>query len=572
MHVATTILLLLFITALSNLLARLLRLLRLPVPLPLLQIGLGTAASLLGVHVAFEPDVFMLLFIPPLLFADAYLMPMREFLELKRIILMLALGLVLFTTIGCGYFIHWLIPAMPIAACFALAAVLSPTDAVAVSGMIEGRAVPHRFMHILSGEALLNDASGLVCFKFAAAAAVTGTFSLWHATGAFVLMSLAGVAVGAVLAMALVLTERWLIGRASENSTIVVTISALLPFAAYLAAEHLDASGILAAVAAGITLKQRRMFGATRTETRLQAEAVWSLLTFAFNGLIFLLLGLQLPSLLRGGIALARTAEISPWLLLLGIVEITSVLVLLRLAWISFSLLLRWATAGPGRTGTGASPTPPPRPSVWLVGATSVAGVRGAITLAAVLSLGSDFPERDLLVTLAAGVIVASLGLAALTLPALLRGIAIPDSDPMQSEAGRARLALAQLATQAVEHEMLAPDAEERTRGWSTEREEVLSRLLDEFRARAQRLHVALDPNAADDDERLPALRRHRMETAIRLHVLRIGRDRLARMIRSNEINDQTERLLVRELDHEEEVLLATARSLPRDIGMTDDR
>lgn len=559
MHVATTILLLLFITTLSLPLARLVR-----IPLPLLQIALGVGAGFAGIHVSFEPDVFLLLFIPPLLFADAYLMPMREFLALKRVILMLALGLVLFTTIGCGYFVHWLIPPIPLAACFALAAVLSPTDAVAVAGMIEGRPVPRRFMHILSGEALLNDASGLVCFKFAVAAAVTGSFSFGQAVGAFVVMSCIGLLAGAALAAAMSIMIRVLNWRGFDNAMAFVTISALLPFAAYLAAEHLGGSGILAAVSAGLTLKQMRAFNVATGETRLGASAVWNLLTFSFNGLIFLLLGLQLPALIRSGLALVRNAGVPAWRLLWTIVLITLAVVLLRFIWVTTSLLLRQAVQQLRKALPGKTPRPPTPPSARLVVAMSVAGVRGAITLAAVLSLSPDFPERDLLVTLAAGVIVASLLLAALTLPALLTGLVMPDVDPMQAEVDRTRLVIAQIAVEAAERELALPDEHPHPE----EREAVVSEVLAGLRAREQLLRGELDPNDADDDndERRLRLRRNRLETAFRLRILRVKRDALTRMSRSAEINDETERALARELDYQEEVLSAVARSLPRHV------
>jgi len=547
----TVVLLLLFITSLSSLLSRVVRL-----PLPLLQIALGVGAGLLGMHVSFEPDVFMLLFIPPLLFFDAYQMPMREFRELRRIILMLALGLVLFTTIGCGYFIHWLLPHLSLAACFALAAVLSPTDAVAVGGMIEGRSVPHRFMHILSGEALLNDASGLVCFKFASLAAVTGAFSFKAATAGFLLMSVGGVATGFLLAFAFSLVERYLLRQRLEHTPTVVTISSLLPFAAYLAAEHLGASGILAAVAAGITVRERRVFGGLTPETRIGGVAVWNMLIFAFNGMIFLLLGLQLPALLRGGVALAQENNHSPWLLA-GVIALISVaLVLLRFVWVVISLLVRMLRS---RLRRVRETLPSPR----LIVAMSLAGVRGAITLAAVLSLDVDFPQRDLLVTLAAGVIVASLVTAAILLPPVLSGLDTPDVDPMAAEADAARLSLARASVELVAAEARAVDAE-----GEEDRQVVMSRLLADMRTRVQRLSVGLedDENAEDGDrdQRLSVLRQQRLETSLRLRILRSERDILAEMRSSGRINDDTERLLLRDLDIEEEALQVAARTLPR--------
>lgn len=168
MHAVFLTLALLTVTGISSLISRVGRI---PVPLPLIQIGVGAMAALAGLNIGFDPDMFLLLFIPPLLYADAYRMPMREFGELRNIIVMMALGLVVFTTLVCGYFIHWLIPPIMLPAAFALAAVMSPTDAVSVGSMIEGGRAPARVVHILHGEALLNDASGLVCFKFAVAAA-----------------------------------------------------------------------------------------------------------------------------------------------------------------------------------------------------------------------------------------------------------------------------------------------------------------------------------------------------------------------------------------------------------------
>ncbi|WP_419729768.1 Na+/H+ antiporter [Lichenicola sp.] len=577
MHIATTVFLLLFVVTLSLPLAALLR-----VPLPLLQIALGVGVSLLGVHVHFEPDVFMLLFIPPLLFSEAYLMPVRELRALGWPILMLAFGLVLFTTVGCGTFLHWLIPQMQLAVCFALAAVLSPTDAVAVGGMLEGRAVPQRFMHILSGEALLNDASGLVCFKFAVAAAMTGSFSLAHASGAFVVMSLAGLAIGAVLALILALGVRLLVRHGREDGIGAIMIPLLLPFAAYLGAEHLGASGILAAVSAGLTLKQSRVINSTRHEIRLRSTAVWSILITSFNGLIFLLLGLELPRLARGGHALIARVGVSPARLLLTILVITMVLVALRFVWICFSVALRDAVRFTRGRVLSAPRRAVSRPQPRLVVAMSVAGVRGAITLAAVLSLGDDFPGRDAVVTLAVGVILASLLLAATCLPPLLRGVEVPDIDHRQQEVDRARLAVAQVAIDAAEHELalhedeepagddLAPHADADDRHGldvlPEERRTVLSGVLAEFQARELRLRAVVDPEGcgseADAVER--TLRRHRLETSFRLRVLRLERHALERMSRSFEINDETERALGRELDFQEEVLSTVARSLPR--------
>ncbi len=548
MHIASAALILLFFTALCAPLARVSRL-----PPPLVQIAVGYAAGMLGLQVRLDPAVFMLLFVPPLLFSDAFLMPMREFRQLHGIILGLAIGLVLFATLGCGLFVNWLIPALPLATCFALAAVLSPTDPVAVGGMLQGRNVPQRFQHILSGEALLNDASGLVCFKFAAAAAITGSFSVLHATGAFLLVSVGGLAAGALLALLMAIVERWLLRHGFDHAPTFVLLSTLLPFAAYLTAEHFELSGILAAVAAGLTARSGRVYGQLGTDTRLGATATWEMLTFTVNGMIFVLLGLQLPTIVTGGIALMRHVQVPVWRLPLAVLEITLVLIALRLVWVHGTVLVRrlWRRLRPN-----PSAEPVKRASPRLVLAMAVAGVRGAITLAAVLSLQEDFPARALLVTLAAGVILCSLLLAATTLPALLRGLDTGQADDMEDETARARLALVRVAAAHVAAEAADADDDHRP---------VLDALLEEMRAKAERLQTVLEEGADPrSDDRALVLHHQRLEAAVRLRMLRAERDSLVKMTRNGEINDEAERLLMRELDHQEEVVLAAARSLPR--------
>src|SRR5690606_9789177 len=168
-----------------------------PVPTPLVQIAFGAViAAVSHYEVRLDPEIFFLLFLPPLLFLDGWRIPKEGLLRDKGMILELALGLVFFTVVGMGLFIHWMIPAVPFAVAFALAAIVSPTDPVAVSAITERISIPRRVMHVLEGESLLNDASGLVCFRFAVAAALTGAFSLLSAAVTFVQLAVVGVAVG----------------------------------------------------------------------------------------------------------------------------------------------------------------------------------------------------------------------------------------------------------------------------------------------------------------------------------------------------------------------------------------
>ncbi|HEX5999823.1 MAG TPA: sodium:proton antiporter, partial [Hyphomicrobiaceae bacterium] len=247
-----TLVLLLLVALLTS--SFLLRMSRLPLPLPLVQIAIGAIiASVADLRVVLEPEIFFLLFLPPLLFIDGWRIPKQGLFRDAGTILELALGLVVFTVVGMALFLHWLIPTMPLAVCFALAAVLSPTDPVAVSSIATRVQIPKRMMHILEGESLLNDASGLVCLRFAVAAAVTGSFSLPAAFLSFLQLAIGGIAIGVGITWGINTAKNWISRRYGEEPGVQILVSLLIPFAAYLAAERLHCSGILAAVAAGIT-------------------------------------------------------------------------------------------------------------------------------------------------------------------------------------------------------------------------------------------------------------------------------------------------------------------------------
>ncbi|MGI4901940.1 MAG: cation:proton antiporter, partial [Janthinobacterium lividum] len=287
MEIVFTVLILLVAVSASGILVRLLPF---PLPLPLVQIAAGAllALPLFKLHFSFDPELFLLLFIPPLLFADGWRTPKREFFLHRRAILLLALGLVLFTVAGVGYFVHWMVPALPLPMAFALAAVLSPTDAVALGAIAGPRRIPRQLMHILEGEALMNDASGLVALKFAIAAALTGSFSMWSATGSFLLIALGGLATGIAMAWMFAMGSRRFAALAGQDSSSQVLLVFLLPFAAYLFAEHFGLSGILSAVAAGMTMNYVDLLSPGSLTTRLQTVSAWETLQYVFNGMVFI--------------------------------------------------------------------------------------------------------------------------------------------------------------------------------------------------------------------------------------------------------------------------------------------
>src|ERR1700712_4393327 len=249
MEIVFTVLILMLAVALSGFATSLLpSALPFTLPLPLIQIAIGACLAWprLGLHVTFDPEIFMLLFIPPLLFADGWRIPKREFFMQRRAILLLALGLVFMTVGALGWFLHWMIPEMPLPVAFALAAVLSPTDAVALSGIAGKGRIPANLMHILEGEALMNDASGLVALKFAIAAALTGVFSLREASVSFVVIAAGGAAIRAAISwVATTLPARLIRFSNNDDPAAGVILTLLIPFAAYLFAEHAGCSGIL---------------------------------------------------------------------------------------------------------------------------------------------------------------------------------------------------------------------------------------------------------------------------------------------------------------------------------------
>ncbi|MFT8368371.1 MAG: Na+/H+ antiporter [Acetobacter papayae] len=614
-----TVLLLLWLAAFSSLVATACRQ---KVPQPIILIVLGVGAALCGLHIGIRPELFMFVFLPPLLFADAFRMPLREFREMRRAILFLAFGLVIMNTIVCGYIIHWILPVFSLPVCFTLAAALSPTDTVAVSSLLQGRRVPGRLLQLLSGEALFNDASGLVCFRFAMADAMTGEFSYRQAFGTFILVAFGGLFIGALVAWVASRINHELIRRKLDEARSQIVLVLLLPFAMYAAAEAAGCSGILAAVAGCMILKLSGSVEEAATMTRLQANTVWNIVSYVFNALIFLFLGLQLPSLVMSARDLAQAHNAAFWQYGVLVVEVYGAMVVMRL----FGLLLceagRWAGARLNhmpyeRTGFAAN---------MLL---TLAGVRGAVTLAAVLSLpmGLDgtpeFPGRESVVVIAAGVIILSLLCAGVGIPFCLRFIPpeLVDKNAQEENLARQKLIRAalgvlrkvhdaavveapaaaappapapvgavvpaqpvQAGAQAVAQPVAGPPARAASPalpakpdaaaaqdtpaspGLSEEdcqlRREVSDRLIQLYECRLDEEDAT--PRIGVEDRR-SAVRHARLDLALRLQVLRMERQVMHQMVTRREINDQTEWKLQQELDYEEQVIRYQSLRLPRE-------
>ncbi|MRG54387.1 Na+/H+ antiporter [Phyllobacterium sp. SYP-B3895] len=537
METITVILLMLLAVVVSD---SIVRALPLPVPLPLVQIGLGALiASVTTIRVELDPDIFFLLFLPPLLFLDGWRIPKEGLFRDKGIILEMALGLVVFTVVGLGYLIYWMIPSIPLPVAFALAAIVSPTDPIAVSGIAARVPIPSRMMHILEGESLLNDASGLVCMRFAVAAMLTGAFSISDAFFTFLWLAIGGIAIGVGVTLGVTRGKAFLARHLGEESGSQILISLLIPFGAYLLAEHVHASGILAAVAAGITMSYAEITGQALAVTRVRRTAVWDTVQFAANGAIFVLLGEQLPGIFSGAVENIAAGRSSPWWLVVYVVVITLALGALRFAWVWAS----WSITLSRTAGTREQILV--RPSWRLVATMSVAGVRGAITLAGILTLplflydGSLFPARDLVIFLAAGVIILSLVVASIALPRLLNNIEVPVEASHRKEEDYARIAAAEAAIMAVEraqHDLAAgrPDADLYA--------DVAAQIMELYRKR-------IDGRMRLGEEREQTAQTDEVEKVLFTTALKAERQEIYRLVRARRLETAVATKMVRDID-----------------------
>ena len=394
---------------------------RLKLSEPLVLVVAGIAASFVpGVGgYELEPDVVLFFILPPLLFGAAWQSSVINFRQNIRPIGLLSVGLVLFTTLAVGFAVHAVLPDLPLAAAFTLGAIVSPPDAVAATAVGRTVGLPRRMITILAGESLVNDATALTAYRVTVGAAVAGGFSIWTGIAEFLVAAVGGLLVGLVIAVLVELLLQRLHDPVLENSLVL-----LLPFVTYAAAEELGrggyhGSGVLAVVAAGLYLghrSPRRLSAATR----LQGTEVWRVIEFLLESVVFALIGLQLPTVLD---------QLPPGSA--GSVLVASVVVLVvtigsRFAW------MYPATYLPRMLPKVASKDPPPPwtyPTVlaW-------AGMRGVVSLAAAFALPADFPQRSLILFLTFVVVVGTLLIQGLTLPALIRRLGVTARTEQQQD------------------------------------------------------------------------------------------------------------------------------------------
>jgi monovalent cation/hydrogen antiporter len=409
-----------------------------PYPIVLVLGGLVVGMVPSVPTVPLDPDLVFLIFLPPILWSAAYFTSLRDFRANLRPITLLAVGLVLATTAAVAAVARALVPGMSWPVALTLGAIVSPPDAVAATAMARKLGIPHRVITILEGESLINDASALVLYRTAVAAAVTGAFVPWDALGQFVAAAAGGTIIGLLVGVAM---NRAL--RLTEDSLAQTAMTLLAPYVAWVIAEQAHTSAVLACVAGGISM--RRSFSAlVAPTTRLQAKTVWDLLVFVLNGVIFTLIGLQLGAIREAG--LPRDLATLAWQGAL----ISATAIGVRLVWVPLATVIPRLVSPALRRRDPMPPWPPVALIAWI-------GMRGIVSLAAALALpettaaGAPFPFRAEIILFTFAVILTTLVLQGLTLTPLIRWLELGPDDTLELEEARAREDAARAALAALD-------------------------------------------------------------------------------------------------------------------------
>lgn len=408
MSVVETVILLVALVLLSNLVNHYFK----TIPVSLIQIVIGTSTAILfNLKIDLNSSWFLLLFIAPLLYNDGRKFPKDELWKLKGAIINNAIILVFITILAGGYLIYLVIPSLPLPVGFALAAILAPTDPVAVHSISKQVKLPDNILHLVSGESLINDASGLIGFKYALAVAVTGYFSVSQALGDFVYMSSVGLLAGMLLISVVIFIIEWLVVKGFNDVIFNTVLQVSVPFIVYLLTEkYLHASGVIAVVVAGVFFSSKRVsFNSVQPEINLVSERMWEIIVYLLNGTMFTILGVELPVATMGTI---KNERISTFKAIFLVFVVWFILLAIRVIWTYCYQLF-------GHEKSIKSF----RERFKVAMLSGLSGVRGAITMAAALTIplhtlsGDAFPERSLVLFISAGVIILSMVMAIITLP-----------------------------------------------------------------------------------------------------------------------------------------------------------
>lgn len=487
-------------------------------------VALVVGGALLGLipklpQFPFDPQLILVIVLPPILYQAALLTSWKDFKANIRPISLLAIGLVIATTLAVGVVLKLMVPSVPWAAAFVLGAIVSPPDAVAATAILSRLNMPRHIVTILEGESLVNDASGLVIYKLAVVAVLTGVFSLADASAQFALVSVGGVVIGLALAFVFIAIHRRL-----GDPFIELIMSLSVPYAAYIAAESVHVSGVLAVVAAGL-LRGRYSPEIVSAEMRIMARSVWNMLVFMLNSLIFILIGIQMSEVVEK-LGRDRLAE----LLLLGLM-VSVVAIVVRFLWVfPVAYLPRWLSGNLHEEAPALR-----RRELTII---SWCGMRGIVSLAAALALpttlpgGEPFPARDLIIFLTFCVIATTLLGQGLTLTPLIRKLKVGSDWSMVEEQQRVRAAMSAAAIAAVDRYLA-------DKGAPAEWADALRTEITE--------RVILGAHAG-----LPLTPREALLRELRLEAIRAERGELIRLWRNNEIGDEVMRHQEELLDYQE--------------------
>ncbi|SHK08867.1 Na+/H+ antiporter [Hymenobacter psychrotolerans] len=503
---------------------------RLRISYPIFLVLGGLALSLVpGLpRIVIDHELIFLIFLPPLLYEAAWYTSWHDFWRWKRPIVLLAFGLVFFTSTIVAYVSRAMIPGFTLPLGFLLGGIISPPDAVAATSVLKGIKVPRRITTILEGESLINDASSLIVFRFALAAVVSGTFVWQQAVGTFLLVSSMGLVVGLAVAQLFYFIHRYLPTTPSINTALTF----IAPYSMYLLAEEFHFSGVLAVVSGGLLMSyhSHRVFDAN---TRLQSTSVWASVGFVLNGLVFILIGLELP------VAVEGLGSYSLQQAIIYSLVISVIVIVIRLAWMyPAAFVPRWFSS------IRASEPSPGWQGTLILG---WAGMRGVVSLASALSVplllsgGQAFPQRNLILFITFVVILVTLVFQGLTLPAIIRFTRVSENDTRmpadEQEAGiRLRLRAAALAHMGQHY---TTDMREN---------ELIRSLHQRMHAEAQRTGNLLEALDYDDSKRQALKRYHQ----VLLDVLRVQREELLLLRREGRFEDEMLRHQEAQLDLDE--------------------
>ncbi len=521
-NIATVIILLAVITALAEVTDKI----KVPYPILLVLAGIGIGFIPGLPEISIDPEIVFLVFLPPVLYAAAWTTSWPDFKKAKRPITLLAIGCVIFTTCAVAWIAHLFIPNLGWPECFVLGAIISPPDAVAATSATKGLPIPKRVVTVLEGESLVNDATGLIAYKYAVAAVVTGSFYVWEASIQFFWVAGAGIAIGLVLGFIFKFIHK----STPHNPTTDTTLTFMAPFVAYLLAESVHVSGVLAVVTAGLFLSwnSSEIFS---QQTRLQANASWNTVIFILNGIIFILIGLQLPSIVRN----VEGHSLTDALFYGGVVSIA--VIIGRLIWVyPGAYVPRWLFKSIRENE--------PDTNIGLVTIVAWSGMRGVVSLAAALALplvmenNQPFPNRNLIIFITFCVIFSTLVVQGLTLRPMIKWLRINTNEKEHEDEQKARLSIASSIIEHIEENYSLALSDD-----------VLNQIKTKYEIRIQRLRKDAIKRKIDDKELT-------IFHQIQKELLERERKAVIEMRRGGRISDEALRKIEYELDLEETRLM----------------